>query len=153
MTLIDDEIPVLTDAIIHPSLSHQALDQRHVEDAGRLLPTSADPTDFLGRKPQKDRQALHPLLEQLPAMDEDQGVDTPLRDQPGGNHGLAEGRSSRQDADVVREKGFGRRFLLRSQVAVKSGTQGSARATFVAYDGLDAQVVEKRLQVIHTPTR
>ena len=61
VTFIHDEMAVFCQPIAHDALAHQALDDRHVERAGRLFSPAADATDRLGRQPEKRRQSLAPI--------------------------------------------------------------------------------------------
>ena len=52
---------------------------------------------------EKRRQSLYPLLKQLLPVNEDQGVDTALRDEPRRQHCFAKSGCGRKDAGVMRQ--------------------------------------------------
>src|SRR4051794_27605412 len=90
MTFVDDQVPVLADTIVDHALPAEALKKRDVEQTVGSIATSADLTDARVRQIQKGRQPLHPLIEQLPPMNEDQRVDAALRDEPCSDHSFPE---------------------------------------------------------------
>ena len=89
VALVDDHLAVLRHAIADHALAHQTLNDRHVERAGRPIPPASDAADGLWRQVEKRRQAVDPLLDQLPAVHKHQRVDAALGNEPRGHHGLA----------------------------------------------------------------
>jgi hypothetical protein len=53
VTLVHDQVAVSSYAVIHHTLAYQALNDRHINSAGRLVPASADPSDGGGRQLKK----------------------------------------------------------------------------------------------------
>ena len=82
VAFVNDEMSIVSDDVTHDVLSYQALDDRHIQQSGRLPASAPDPADELGMKSEKARQSLHPLFQQLPAMHENQRIDGALGDQP-----------------------------------------------------------------------
>ena len=64
-------------------------------------------------------QPLAPLIEKLAAMDENQGIDLPRGNQPGGHDRFAESGRRTKDAVVVGKHGVGCGLLFRAKLAVK----------------------------------
>ena len=124
VAFVDDEMSVVSDQVTHDVLSHQALDDRHVQRAGRLLAPAADSADGLGRQPQKRRQSLDPLFLQLPAMHENERIDAALGDQPCGDDGLSKGGRGGRERRCRGPAGRGRPSLARD--ATRPGTSTSS---------------------------
>ena len=89
-----------------------------IRPVGLLRPPPMRPMSFLVN-PKELRQPFDPLIKQLPSMYEDQCIDTPLSDHPGGNHRLAERRRCRKDSSVVFEQFSNSGLLFRSQVSLE----------------------------------
>ena len=58
VAFIDDHLAVLGDAIVHDVFADETLNDRHVEQPGRLVAAAANAADRLGRKVEKCRQTL-----------------------------------------------------------------------------------------------
>ena len=112
VAFIDDHLAVLGDAIVHDTLADEALNDRHVEQPGRLVAAAANAADRLGREVEKRRQTLDPLVQELAPMHEHQRIDAALGDQPGSDDRLAERRRGGQDTSVVLQHRLGRELLL-----------------------------------------
>lgn len=82
VAFIDDDLPILADAVINDPLADEALNDGHVEQPGRLVSAVANSSDRLSRQIQERREALDPLIEQLPTMNEDKRVDAALGNEP-----------------------------------------------------------------------
>ena len=76
-------------------------------------------------------------------MDQNQRVDAPLSNEPGGNHSLAKSRCGGQHARLMLEQRQGGRFLLRPQRAAKRNVQRTAAITFIALDRLDFERLDR----------
>src|SRR5207244_757224 len=59
MTLIYNQVAVRTDTVMHDTLSHQALHERHVELPIKFLSATAQSADGLRRQAKKRGQPLH----------------------------------------------------------------------------------------------
>ena len=124
VAFIDDHLPIVTDAVIDDTIADKTLNDSDVEQAGRLVSAAANSSDRLRREIQKGCEALDPLIEQLPTMNEHQRVDAALCDKPGGNNRLAKGRRRGQHTDLMFQHRVGGQFLLRSQLALKDTSSG-----------------------------
>ena len=62
VAFVNDEMSIVSNEVTHDVLSHQALDDRHVQQSGRLLSPAPDPADELWGQSEKRRQSLHPLF-------------------------------------------------------------------------------------------
>src|SRR5579864_5982306 len=114
VTFIDDEVAVIGHKIVDDALADQALNQGDIEQPGWSPSTAADAADRFRGEAQKGGEALDPLIEQLPSMDEDERVYATRSDEPRGDHGLAEGRGGGQYAGVVPQNGVRGSLLLRT---------------------------------------
>lgn len=151
VAFIDDYLPVLGDAIVHDIFADEALNDRHVQQPGRLFATTANAADRLRRKAEERCQAFDPLVQQLAPMHEHQRIDSPLGDQPGSNDCLAERRRGGQDTGFVLQHRLGRDLLLCSELALKGGMQRVSAETLVADDGANIQVDQYLTNVFKTP--
>ena len=142
VALVHDHEAVVRDTVVHLSAAHQALHQGDVDPSERP-PSSAEATDFIIRDAQKLGEPSNPLLEQLLAMDDDQGVDSALRNQPCGHHGLPERSSRGQDAGVIRQHGSCCDFLIRTEGAVEVKREGQSRIALFA-DGRPYLVIDEQ---------
>jgi hypothetical protein len=61
MAFIDDEVAVIAYEVRYLATAHKALDQRDVDDSGRVPATPANDPDILRIDLQKRLQALNPL--------------------------------------------------------------------------------------------
>ena len=90
VAFIDDHLAVLGDAIAHDIFADEALNDRHIEQPGRLVSAAANAAHRIGREVEKRRQTLDPLVQELAPMHEHQRIDAALGDQPGSDDCLAE---------------------------------------------------------------
>src|SRR5208283_1007520 len=75
VAFVNNEMSIVSNDVIHDVLSYQALDDRHIQQSGRLPASTPDPTDELGMKSEKARQSLRPLFQQLLAMHQNKRID------------------------------------------------------------------------------
>ncbi len=92
MAFVDDYMPIVGDQIRDGTLPHQALHEGDIDIPGQLLLPAMDDAELVRRDIQKGLETRHPLIEELPAMDKDQGVPISRRNHFRGNNGLAECR-------------------------------------------------------------
>ncbi len=150
VAFIDDHLPVLGDAIVHDIFADEALNDRHIEQPGRLVAAAADAADRLGREVEKRRQTLDPLVQELAPMHEHQRIDAALGDQPGSDDCLAERRRGGQDTSLVLQHRLGRELLLCSELALKGGLQRLSAETLVTDDRANIQVDQYLTNVFET---
>src|SRR5438128_7937511 len=55
VAFIDDHLPVIGDAIVHDVFADEALNDRHIQQPGRLVAAAANAADRLGREVEKRR--------------------------------------------------------------------------------------------------
>ena len=63
MAFVDNQMTVIGNDISHLSIADEALDERHIDDAGWLSFSTPDNADLFRVDVQKGTQALHPLSE------------------------------------------------------------------------------------------
>ena len=78
VALIDDDLSVLGDAIVHDTFADEALNDRHIEQPGRLVAAAANAANRLRREVEKRRQTFDPLVQELAPMHEHQRIDAAL---------------------------------------------------------------------------
>ncbi len=153
VALVDDEVPVVGDAIVDDALSDQALDDGDIEPAGGAIAPAANAADRFRRDAEERRQPLDPLVHELPAVDQDERVDAASGDQPRGDDRLAERRRGRQHAGVVPQHGVSGALLVDSQLALETHVQVRARLAFVAERHLHTRLVEHGPDIVQTTSR
>ena len=105
VTLVDNKMTVVRHQVRYFALTHEALDQRDINDAGRLPASATDYADVLRIDIEKSPQPLHPLGEQLTTMDKNERIAPALRNERGSHNRLAEGRCRSEHAMVMRAGG------------------------------------------------
>ena len=108
MTLVDDKMTVVRHQVQYIAVPHEALDQRDINDAGRLPASATDDADVLRIDIEKGPEAFHPLGEQFATMNENERISPPLSNERGSHNRLAEGGCCREHAMVVRHEGVER---------------------------------------------
>jgi hypothetical protein len=152
MALVDNQMPVLRDAIIDNSLAYETLNHGDVEIPGRLPAATSNLADVSTVDVKKRAQTLDPLIEQLPAVYQHKRVHAALSDQPGCDNGFPERRRCRQHPDIVSNHGSCRRLLLRAERSLKGEVQRFAVIALVFDNGLYIQVREKLMDLFHAAT-
>src|SRR5258708_39185890 len=153
MALTDDDTPEAGDQTGADALPNQALHEGDIDVATRFLLPAMDNAEFVRSDIEEGLETRHPLIEKLPAMDEDQCVSIPLRDHFRGNDGLAECRGRCEHPGFMREKGCGSFILFRRQLAEKASPDRPPLLAFVALLGNDARVAKKSQQIIKASPR
>src|SRR5882762_1107643 len=80
VAFIDDHLPVVANAILDHTFTNEALNDGDIEQPSRCVSATADSANRLGRYVQESREALDPLVEELPSMHKHQRVDAALCD-------------------------------------------------------------------------
>ena len=150
VAFIHDHLTLLGDAIVHDAFPDEALNDRHIEQPGRLVAATANAANRLRWEVEKRRQTLDPLVQELAPMHEHQRIDAALGDQPGRDDGLAERRRGGQDTSVVLQHRLGRELLLCSKLALKGGLQRLPAETLVTDDLANIQVAQDLTNVFET---
>jgi len=91
VALVDDHLPIVLDQRIHLALAGQGLHHGDIDLASEFGLAAADGAEHALGDPQKRLQVLLPLLEQLSAVYQHQGIDAPPGNHRGGGDRLAEG--------------------------------------------------------------
>ena len=84
-------------------------------------------------------------------MNDNQAVHAAARDKPGCKNGLAEGRCSGQDPNIVSRHGIRRQLLFGPQLTVETHVQRSATKSFIAQRRLDPQRGKQILRLPRQP--
>ena len=144
MALVDDEVTIGPDQIRHLALADKTLDERDVDDPGRLAMAAADYADMRWVHGQKCPEAGNPLVKQLATMDEHQSIALSPSNQRRRNHGLPERRGRCEHAKIVRDQRFEGLLLHAAQLAHEpdAGWQGASGVTMVLK--VDANVVRSQ---------
>ena len=74
VAFVDDQMAILANDIVDFALARQTLNDRNIDNAGRLAFAAADLTDGFGREIEKGGEPGDPLVEKLPAVDQNQRV-------------------------------------------------------------------------------
>ena len=94
--------------------------------------------------PQKLRKRGLPLVEQRLGVHQNQCIHAALRDQPGRDHRLAEGRCGTEHPVAVRQQSVCRGLLVGAQCAGKGDVQRTAGAGFVLNGIVGSGILQKR---------
>jgi hypothetical protein len=130
MALIDDQMAVVGDNIRDLSFAHQALDERYVNDARRLSFSAANNADLFLVYLQKGSQTLHPLVEQLSSVDQDECVPSTVRNQSRPDDRLAKGGRRGKHPILMGDENVKSLQLRPSQFALEGYVRGKRRADF-----------------------
>ena len=153
VTLVDDQVAVVGQAVLDDTFPDETLDNGDVEQSGRPGLASADSTDRLWGQVEERREALDPLLEQRTPMHKHERAYTALCDEPGGDHRLAKRRRGGQHAGVVSQHRGCRRLLLGPQLALKGRLERAPGVALLANGHTDADVGQGLADIIETPSR
>ena len=81
-------------------------------------------------------------------MDQDQGIDPALGNEPGRNHCLSKSGSRGKDTGVVGEHGLGCCLLVNAQLTLELNVQWRSGEPFIAEHWLDLQIAKKFLDFL-----
>ena len=153
VTFIDDQIAVLSHAIIHQSFVNEALHERDIQRPGQFFTSTAQSPDCFRRQIEEGGQAFDPLFEELLAVNQNQGINTALRNQPGCNHGFPKRRRCGQNPDIFSQQRVSGHLLVGAQCAGKRNIQWNAGATFIAEDRLNTERLQSLPHFIQATSR
>ena len=148
MTFIDNELAVMPHRFPDRPSAKAALDDGDVNCAGRFSAPTADPADRAGRQAKKRREALDPLILQLPAMHEHERVDAAFGDEPRADHGFPEGRGRGQHTRIVGQHRFRGELLVGPELSVEFRGDWPAGKAFIANGGRHVQLGQKLYDLI-----
>ena len=146
-------VAVVRDAVVHLPVPDQALNHGDVDPAPELPAASAETADLRFRDVEKLTQPVGPLLHELLAVNENQGVDAALGDQPGGDHRLSECGRRGQNAGVVLEHGGGRHLLFGAKLALEGHRNRCPGVTLIIDRRRDAEAPQQVSGIVQTPPR
>lgn len=81
VAFVNDKMTIVRHQVGYFPVSHEALDQRDINDTGRLAASAADDAYIFRIYIEKCLEAFHPLAEQLSTMDENKRIPAPLSDE------------------------------------------------------------------------
>src|SRR5437867_695130 len=119
VALVHDDMSVGGNDIIDVSPMDQTLNHRHVQDTIGISFPASNPSHLLLVDAKKGRNLGNPLVEERPAVNEDEGAATSLSDQVSPENGLTDAGGSDEYADVVRKDCFCYALLERCELAMK----------------------------------
>ena len=105
VAFVNDKMTIVRYQVGYFALPHEALDQRDINNTGRLAASAPDDADILRIEIEKCLEAFHPLVEQLPTVDENERIPPPLSNERCGHNRLTEGGGRREHAIVMRRQG------------------------------------------------
>lgn len=150
MAFVDDDVAVFGDDVRNDALPHKALHKSDVDVFGEFPLPAMDNADLLWRDIKKDFEASDPLVEKLPAMDEDQRVSAARRDQFSGDDGFAKSRGCSEHTCLVLEKRSGSLVLIWRQPTEEICFKGRAVHAFVAQLDLNPCITKKFDYIVKT---
>ncbi len=130
MALIDQNVPVVRNEVLDLAMWAQALEHADIGHPPSLVAAASELTDRARRDVQKGRQPFPPLVSQLLPVDQHQGVDAALGDEPGTDHGLAEGGGRGENSKVMGSQSVGRLLLGDGQLATERQTVNNPSSQF-----------------------
>ena len=81
VAFVNDKMTIVRHQVGYFPVPHAALDQRDINDTGRLAASAADDAYIFRIYIEKCLEAFHPLAEQLSTMDENKRIPAPLSDE------------------------------------------------------------------------
>lgn len=112
MAFIDDDVPVVGDEVFDDAFANETLDHNDVDLSGEFFASASETSDVLFFEIEELGESLDPLIHELLAMNENEGADSALRDQPRGENGFSEGGGGGKNSGIVREHRFTGGFLF-----------------------------------------
>ena len=91
MAFIDNNMAVISNQIRNGAPSNQALHEGNIDDPSRPLLPAMDDSKAARRDVQECLQPCYPLLEELSAMDQNQGIPPPCGDHFRGDNSSSNG--------------------------------------------------------------
>src|SRR5579863_4077669 len=104
VAFVNDKMTIVRHQVGYFAMPHEALDQRDINDTGRLAASAANDADISRINIEKCLEAFHPLAEQLATMYEDKRIPAPLSNERRSHNRLAKGGGGREHAIVMRRQ-------------------------------------------------
>jgi hypothetical protein len=143
VAFIDDDVSVVGDEVFDDALTDEALDHDDVDLSGEFFASASKASDVFFIEIEELGEPFDPLIHELLAMNEDEGVDSALCDEPGCQNGFSEGGGGGKDTGFVGEQCFSGGFLLGVEGALESCFNGLAGVALVVDLGFDFQLLEE----------
>ena len=144
---------IVGDLVGNHALVDQALNEGDVDPPVRPSSSAADAADRAGRQTEKSRQPFDPLVEQLLPVHQHQRAYAAMCDEPGRDHGLAEGSRGGEHPRLMRQQRLCSYHLLGPQFTVKAQLQGLTAAALVAQRCAHTQVFQSTSHIVEAATR
>ncbi|TCN35627.1 hypothetical protein EV665_1272 [Shinella granuli] len=130
MALIDDQMAVIGDHVRNLTLAHQALDERNINDTCRLSFSAANNTYLFRVYAQKRSKTLHPLIEELAPVNQNERISGSLRNERRCDDRLAKRGCRGEYTVLMGDKSIERCQLRPSQFALEGYVFRKCRANF-----------------------
>ena len=143
MAFVDHYVAVVCDQIGNDVPTDKTLQKGDIDNAGDTLLSAMDDADLVRCEIEEGSKPGHPLVEKLAAMDQNQRIPSPRRNELRRDNGFAESCGGCQYAGVVSQKVHRGCFLLRRQCAKEAHPEWGTRLAFVTnFDG-NSEIVEQ----------
>jgi hypothetical protein len=147
VTFINNKMTVIRYEIRDFTVSDKALDQRNIDDPGRLPPPAADNSNLFRINVQEGSQPFDPLIEQFAPVDEDKRISGASGEKRCRYNGFPESGRGSKNAVIMRKKCVEGFQLWSPQFSLEGQFRGQRPADFptvfqnnigaVAFDELD----------------
>jgi hypothetical protein len=153
MALVNHNMTIVSDEVRDKTFADQSLHESYVDGTSWAFPATVHNADLLGRDIEKGPKLSDPLVEELPAMDENQRVAVPRGNQLSRNDGLTERRGRGKDTIFVPKEIDRGVTLLRCQLTEEASSKGIAALTLIPDLGCDVHVLKEPQQFVETSSR
>ena len=137
VAFIDDDVSVVGDEVFDDALADETLDHGDIDLTGEFLTSASKTSDVFFIEIEELGEPFDPLIHELLAMNENEGVDSALCDEPGRENSFSESSGGGEDSGFVGEHRFPGGFLLGVEGALESGFNGLAGVALVVDLGFD----------------
>ena len=152
VAFVNNHLAVVRHQRIDFAFSGQRLHHSNVDAASGLGCAALNDADHLPAHAQKGLQALLPLLEQLRAVHQNQGVDAPAGNEIGGHDRLAESRRRAQHPGVIGQQACDRSLLVQAQGSLEADIKDLTLTARIVQRARYAVFQEQRLRSLQTAT-
>jgi hypothetical protein len=131
VALVNDHVSVFGDEVLDLTLPDQALNDGNINPSGLRSLATSNLTDFITTETKKLGKALSPLIQEVPAMNQNQRVHFSHCDQASRDRCLAERSRRAEDSIIKCDQGVSGFFLTGSRVALEIGLDGASGKAIV----------------------
>jgi hypothetical protein len=153
VALVDHDLPVGMHDVVDLPLSHEALDQGDVEATVGSPLSAAELPDLLRLEAQEHAQLRDPLVQERPAMHQNQCAAAAFRDEPRPDRRLSGSWRRDEDPGVVREERLRRPRLSFRQATLEDERNLEPGSALVLELQCDAVLAKERLERTETAPR